>query len=393
MNTRDKLVAARTALILDQPFFGELSLRLKLVEDNSCETAWVDGKHLGYNPKFIDDLNHHEITALVAHEVMHCACGHPWRKDAREHERWNQACDYAINPVLTQAGFQLPEGGLNNPAFAGLSAEWIYDRLPQGQGASQKAQGKGQAGKGAPGPGKPQPGAQGAGRTPGAPNPQGEVRDAPSGAQEAAEGSTEADWQIATQQAARTANARGKLPAGLLRLVQEAVAPKVDWHSLLRRFVQQCAQADYDRRQPSRRYLARGLYMPSLRSEELGPVVIGYDTSGSVDNVLLGQFAAELRSIFSELDPRRVHVMYCDASAHCETFERGDELIIKPRGGGGTSFVPVFDAVQQLDEAPACVVYLTDLDGAFPDQAPTVPTLWATPNTKVAPFGETVRIQ
>ena len=31
----------RTALVLDQPFFGALALRLKVVEDPSCKTFWT----------------------------------------------------------------------------------------------------------------------------------------------------------------------------------------------------------------------------------------------------------------------------------------------------------------------------------------------------------------
>ena len=45
--------------------------------------------------------------------------------------RWNIACDYAINPLLVEAGFELPEGALLDPAYAGLSAEDIYARLPR----------------------------------------------------------------------------------------------------------------------------------------------------------------------------------------------------------------------------------------------------------------------
>jgi hypothetical protein len=49
-----KLTAARIDLVCDQPFFGSLALSLKLVEDTTCETAWTDGRSLGYNPAFIE---------------------------------------------------------------------------------------------------------------------------------------------------------------------------------------------------------------------------------------------------------------------------------------------------------------------------------------------------
>jgi hypothetical protein len=43
----------RTALVMDQPFFGVLALRLKVVEDATCKTFWVDGESLGYNPAYL----------------------------------------------------------------------------------------------------------------------------------------------------------------------------------------------------------------------------------------------------------------------------------------------------------------------------------------------------
>lgn len=43
----------RSALVLDQPFFGALALRLKVLEDPACRTFWVDGETLGYNPAFL----------------------------------------------------------------------------------------------------------------------------------------------------------------------------------------------------------------------------------------------------------------------------------------------------------------------------------------------------
>lgn len=216
-----KIQAARTALVLDQPFFGLLALRLKIEEDPTCKTAWVDGRTLGYNPKFIEPLTHDETLGLIAHEVMHCAAGHPWRRSGRDPEQWNDACDYAINSVLVSARFSLPAGGLIDPQFNGQSAEWIFDRMAKKQSSGQ--------GQGPDGEGKP--------------SPQGEVRDAPQDGKE--DGSTEGDWQAATQQAAKAAEAMGRLPAHLERFSEERARSYVDWRSVLRRFFQETARADY----------------------------------------------------------------------------------------------------------------------------------------------------
>lgn len=406
---RQRLIVARTGLLLDEPFFGPLALRLDLTEDLTCDTAWVDGQRLGYNPAFIDTLSARELTTLLIHEVMHCANGHPWRREGRDPTRWNEACDRVINPLLRDAGYTLPTGGLVELGsdHLGRSAEWVYDRLPaspspaNGGGAAQP--GTGQPGDGASGTGQPQPGdsANGSGSSapePGgtAPNPLGEVRDAQSEDGAGTDGTgeptaTEAEWQRAVQQAAAMARAQGRLPGALDRFAQQTVKPRVDWRAALRRFVQERASEDYSYARPNARYVAHGLILPALRSEELGPLVVAVDTSGSVDAVLLAQFTSELNAIADEVRPRRVHVLYADASVRREdVFERGDPIVLRPVGGGGTDFRPVFTRVAQFDEPPIAVVYLTDLYGSFPAVAPDVETLWATPTLTPppVPFGD-----
>ena len=49
----DKLIKARTSMLIEQPFFGTLSMRLKMVQDSTVPTLCVDGKTVRYNPAFI----------------------------------------------------------------------------------------------------------------------------------------------------------------------------------------------------------------------------------------------------------------------------------------------------------------------------------------------------
>lgn len=445
-----RIVAARAGLILDQPFFGALALRLKIVESTRNTTAWTDGVHLGYNPAFIRECTHDHIVAVLGHEVMHCAAGHPWRKDGRDHDKWNEACDRAINPVLRDAGMTLPPNVLYElePSHLGKSAEWIYARLPKGS-PSSSGQGSGQ-GQGSGGGAQPQPqpgpaGKQGASSTPapgqgqsqdpsaaGPPQPSkrgsgpqgrndppsgrspatgqapqngtmcpndtpalGEVFDAPpEGEPDGPDhGATEEGWRQATEQAAMLARGQGKLPGSLKRFTKEARASRVDWRSALRRFAQETARADYSYARPNARYLASGFVLPSLRNHEVGEIVVGVDTSGSVDAVLLGQFEAEIRAIADEVKPRAIRVLYCDAVVNKEdVFERDDLVKLVPCGGGGTDFRPVFKRAENLDEPPVCVIYLTDLMGTFPKDS-SIPTLWVTGtnDARKVPFGELVR--
>ncbi len=372
---------ARTTLLLDQPFFGVLALRLTLQDDPTCDTAWTDGTTIAFSPKFVDTLSADELTAVLAHEVMHCAAGHPWRRDARDMKPWNVACDYAINHVLTSAGFRLPSCALQDPQYAGRWAEWIYDRLPQQQtgqdGSDPGGSGSGQ-GTGTPGTGQ--------GGTPD-PSQLGEVRDAPADTP----GTSEIEWQEITKQATQLAKGQGKLPGGMQREIDQMTAQRVDWRSLLRRYVQEITRADYSWSRPNVRYLASGLFLPALHSIACGRIVVAVDTSGSIDQVLLAQFATELQAIVAEVEPSSVDVIYCDTHVHrVETFDRGDLVTLNAVGGGGTRFAPVFDKVAEGDD-PAVLIYLTDLDGSFPQDTPDYPVIWASSDPNgTAPFGDVV---
>ena len=116
---------ARAALLVGAPFWGVLSLRLAPVEDRSIRTMQTDGVSIRYNPDFVAGLSRGPLRAVIAHETLHCAALHHTRRGGRDLRRWNIACDYAINPLLAEAGFELPEAMLIDPAYAGMSAEDI----------------------------------------------------------------------------------------------------------------------------------------------------------------------------------------------------------------------------------------------------------------------------
>lgn len=368
-------MAARTSLLLDQPFFGVLALHLAIVEDTAAPTMWTNGQALGYNPAFVDTLTQDELTAVVAHEVMHCAAGHPWRRDNRDGRRFNVACDYAINGVLRDAGFKLPDSALLDSQYDGRWAEWIYDRLPQ----SPEGEGEGDG--------------TGTGTGTGQPSPQpGEVRDAPSDTS----ATSETEWQQLTKQAERVAQSQGKLPAGLRRGIDDLTAARVDWRSVLRRFIQELTNADYTWTRPNVRYLASGLYLPSLRSYACGRLVVAVDTSGSVDAVLLSRFGSELQAIVDDVQPSSVDVVYCDAHVQrVDTYGPHDVIALSAvGGGGGTDFRPVFAHVDDDGNPPAALIYLTDMYGTFPTAMPDYPVIWCSSSTvDRAPFGDVVRCQ
>src|ERR1700691_3346343 len=125
---------ARAALLVGAPFWGVLSLRLAPVEDPTISTMQTDGVSIRFNPDFVTGLSRAVLRTAIGHETMHCAALHHTRRGNRDARRWNIACDYAINPLLAETGFEMPEGVLLDPAYAGMSAEAIYDKLPHDTG-------------------------------------------------------------------------------------------------------------------------------------------------------------------------------------------------------------------------------------------------------------------
>lgn len=120
---------------MEHPFFGSLALRLRLKADPTCADMWTDGKTLGYNPAFSTALSQKSLVGAMAHEVLHLAFGHHLRRKGREAKLWNRACDLAINHILVESGFILPQGFAHNPAYAGMNADEIFDALASLQDA------------------------------------------------------------------------------------------------------------------------------------------------------------------------------------------------------------------------------------------------------------------
>ena len=396
----ERIRKARTALLLDHPFFGSLLFRLKSEECHSIPTMATNGVVLRYNPAFVDTLNAATLAGVLAHEVMHPALQHHTRRSKRDPRRWNEACDYAINPLLLDAGLHLPDDVLVDPRFRGMSAEQIYNlREADAQSDSGSESESTQKKNDDLGSESNDPtGSNNNDGSPSVPESQGgigQVIDAP----EAGEGESGNDeqareWEIAVNQAATVAQQAGKVPAGLKRTLEGAAEAKVDWRELLRRLWSDTIPADSSWMRPNRRHIWSGLYLPGVVREGIGEIAIAVDCSGSVNARQLRLFEAEIRSILEGQRPERVHVLYFDAEVHkADTYTVGETLHLDPVGGGGTDFSPCFAWLNEHGIRPQTLVFLTDLYGTFPDSAPDYPVLWASTSGRHAPFGSVIPMQ
>lgn len=375
---QEKWESARARLVLTRPFFASIALARSPQADWSCDTAWTDGRNFGYNPKFVAELEDDQVIGLNVHEVWHVALKHHLRRQERDHEQWNIATDAAINRLVEADGFALPPGGV--PGWQDdSSAEEIYTQMPP----RPKGKGKGSGNGGV------------------------EVRD-----MTASDGSDLTDAQKAIEEskvndqvtrAVNLARAAGKLPAGLDRAV-EAATPRVPWKEILAEFLGQFARNDYSWEVVDRRMIGSGFIFPSLFSEEQGRVCFTGDTSGSQSQDDLKKIAGELLWQCEQLNTNgeaEMAVCWFDTSIYVQRITSPED--IKPRGGGGTSYVQMFEWVagrieakdyvtKEPVEAGECLACVVMTDGECWDfgKDPGIPVLWilTRPNrTFNPPFG------
>jgi predicted metal-dependent peptidase len=392
-----RIQKARTTLLLDHPFFGTLLFRLAARAHSSIATMATDGVSLYFNPEFVEKLTSAELIGTLAHEVMHSALQHHTRRSGREPKRWNMACDYAINPLLIDAGLTLPKNVLLDDRFRGMSAERIYNLLEDEEKDKRNSSedkshqgGKSQSNTDS----KPCESGDGNGLSaPQTPGGIGQVLDAPEPDEDVGQSVEEQgrEWQIAIEQAENVARLAGKMPVGAKRSVEASKAAQVDWRELLRRAWSETIPADYSWTRPNRRHVWTGLYLPGVVSEGVGEICIAVDCSGSINDRQLGLFEAEIRSILAGQQPRLVHVLYFDTEVQkYETFQASQPVKLTPIGGGGTDFRPCFSWLAARGIQPQTMVFLTDLCGTFPQKVPPYPVLWASTDTRQTPFGQVI---
>lgn len=360
----NNLTKAKVQLILSSPFYATIALSLRYIEDTNIPTACTDGKSIRYNPSFFDSLTKDEIVAVLAHEVLHIVNLHHLRLQGRDHSKFNEAADYAINYLLQQSNFKLPKDALLDSRYNNKSAEEIYNLLPANDKSKSK---KGKS--------------------------MGEFEQ---GDQQTESQVQEETVRVKTlvAKAATVGRQQGNLPSFLDRLITNILKPKVNWKEKLVRFMTDISNSDYTWIKPNRRYMP--VYLPSLEYiAVLGEIVLIVDTSGSIDSKILDSFAAEISEICTMMN-KPLSVIYVDTKvASVQKFDPEDHVILNPKGGGGTDFVPGFDYIEKADMSPACVIYFTDgYCNSFPS-APDYPVMWATYNNNNfnPPFGEVLEVE
>jgi len=393
-----KLSAARTRLILDRPFLGALVLRMPMLPSDPkwCATIGTDARNFYYNPDYIDSLTLEQTQFALAHEVLHCALSHFARREHRVKERWDIACDLAINPILIKEGMTAVPGALFNIGYEGMMAEEIYplvkdnnkeqphdehlygkdSRSTPDDGKRQEPADKSDAGGSSSGE------RDGAGKLP-----------PPAPLSEAEREELSVQWRQRMAGAAQQAMQAGKLTGSLRLLVDHLLQPQLPWRMLLARYMTASSRDDYSYMRPSRR--EGDAIFPSLRSAQTEMVVV-LDTSGSIKPAEMQEFVTEVDAIKGQVRAR-ITLHACDSalsSAGPWVFEPWEEFALPKSlgGGGGTRFTPVFEWVEEQGASPDLLVYFTDAEGEFPKLEPCYPTIWLVKGRGKVPWGQRIQL-
>jgi predicted metal-dependent peptidase len=341
----EKIERCSAHMLMAYPWWASLYLHLVRIETNAVPTMAVDGTHLFFNPVFTESLSDKECIGVLMHETAHCAFLHCYRRKYREPERWNVACDKAVNAVLVAANLVLPKGCVP-PGPLGALAEELYESITPEEMALYS-------------------------------------RDVlePSSCADAsdAKSMSEKDWRDAI------ASSYSLMPDSLSRIVKTATASVKDWKSELARFVHATRKSD----QHTWTRLSRRIPgLPGWRREIESSIVICIDTSGSIKRNVMNAFGGECRAIL-ELSGITAVIISADAAVS-QVVLPGEPFPVELKGGGGTNFAPALKEAENYE--PNGIVYLTDGAGAFP-KGSIYPVLWALTRPCTVPFGEKIVLE
>lgn len=379
------MAAARIIARTKVPYFTAAILALVPREFPGLGTMAVTARgQLMWDPEWTGKHSPEQIAWVLVHEVQHLILDHDTRRkglgilddDAEKLERWNIAGDAEINDGIREMGGKLPDGCIYPERFganAGGIAEVYYNML------RQLASGGGSGGSAGE---KPDAGCGWCGSGAGRPVPQ-EPKDgsAISGGQR-----SPADLERVRRQVAEAirdhvaSKGRGSVPLGIqVWADQLCKPPKVPWRQLLARAIRAagayCAgSVDYSYSRSNRRQGAIGWgrgnpILPTLRAPK-PRVAVAVDTSGSMGPDEITRAASEIAGILRSTQSE-ILFLACDAAVHeVQRLKNVAQLAGALRGGGGTSFVPIFEAIGEMRDAPNTLIVITDGDGDAPAACP-----------------------
>ncbi len=376
MRNQEKISKAKAKLMVDYPFFGSLASKVSIVQNEDIEAFRADDSKLEYSSMFIDSASIEELEFALANSAMHAALGHENRKNNRSGWLWQLATDYAINDMLVESGLERPYQAHYNKLYEGLYAEEIYvllrDDLLRDDELEYEAD-----------------------------NADDVNEDSSSESSQSSEAKDKEDnssEQILDDQLfeefvlneIQKEKDDARFPDAIKRFFKLEVDGKINWRDELRDAIDRFARDDFVMMPPNKKYIYTGFYLPSATSETFN-LTVAIDSSGSIDDELLGEFLSELNYLMLSVQKYKIDLLVCDEKIReHKTFYSGDELDVEITGGVGTDFRPVFSYIDEHLEETNLLLYFTDLKGVFPKDEPNYEVKWITKSETKPTFGDVI---
>ncbi len=360
-----KLEYARTYMLLWSPFFGALTMSLKIEErDYPHRTVWTNGKDVFFEKNYVSTITREEFTAVLMHEILHIALLHKKRLQGKNKGRWNLACDYVTNLIIKEEErksnykLRLPSNIKLHNEYINMSVEQVYNKLPDID-YDNFNQGN-----------------------------------------EILFDLLQDNYLLTPEEVDRinevlsyansVAESKGDMPAGLRREIKDLLYPKVDWRLLLKEFVQSFP-SDWDFTNRDRRFIQTPFFLPQF-SGEMVKIYVAIDTSGSISPDILSAFMTETYAIISNFD--RIDMTLLSVDARLQNIQKvhslDEALKFELKGGGGTDFRDTFEYLEKSGDCNG-LVFFSDMYATFPKAEPHFKTLWISTTDKEAPFGTTIK--
>lgn len=383
-----------TALWSGVMMMGETSV----IDEPGC-TAYTDGVNKRYGRAFLQAVckQQEEVNGLILHENLHIGLRHMihnidlFREDR---DLANQAADYVVNDIIMnikdKSLVKLPQGGCYDARFHNMNMREVYRILKQ-----EQEEGGGGGGGNESGEGESQ------GQSGGYKFDDHDI-DGEGSAKEMTPEQAKAMEARIDRAIREGALLAGRLGIDLPRAVTEMLEPKIDWREVLREFVTSSCKGkdEYTWRKFNRRQLPNDMYLPTVEDETIGEIVVAIDTSGSIDQRQINEFASELVSICEAVTPDAVRVLWWDTMVHGEQLFTDDYnnigAMLKPQGGGGTRVSCVSEYINKKQIKAEAVLVFTD--GYVENDVKwsvDAPTLWLVTQAKqwTPPTGKKVFVE
>ena len=366
INIQDAVARTTKNLIFTEPFYGLFLIGINKKYTDALPTAGVSkhgiGMQLAINPNFFSNLSEDHRFGLIKHELLHIAFGHLVIRDRYPNAKlFNIAADLEINQYILES--KLPEGGLLLSSFPELN-------LPVKAGTKEYYDILNQAQQDGTSPSLDSLMDQMNGETPYDHATWDEFDDLSEAQKKLVQKQIEHQLKdVAETTIKKNGNIPGELSEVINRLMHVEPA-KFDWKGYLRRFIgnSSIVYTKKLRRKYNKRYSGN----PGLKIKFKNNILVGVDTSGSVNNDELKEFMSELYHMHKT--GHKITVAQCDTSLNSvKEFNPKHDWEI--HGRGGTDFQPVIDHFNENKGQYTALIYLTDGEAYAPKNCPKN-TLW-----------------